>query len=223
MSNFLPPEAVDEIAAGVRAGLSLRAIARMVGISTNTVRKYCPKQSERKQPCACGAPAGHRGWCTHRYAGSLARQAFHARRKGIVVEVPKPNKRSRIKEARARFDFVFGLAEDWEIRATALPEDQHYGVIGEVHSVTRRVTPAFRDDVRQAIILAVYEGRVARHEIDSVVGAFVKFEMRNTIGSMWSLYLSLNASYSSETGLDHLSRLSALDEDGVWRGSIDHE
>lgn len=224
MPNYLPVEVVAEIKAACEAGLSLRAIARMTGVATNTVRRYIPTASARPQRCQCGAPAGHQGWCKWRYARSPARQAMHALRRGVVLEIPKVESRSRIKEARARFEFVFGIADDWQKRATPLPAEEHYGVIGEVHAATRRVSWDVRDDVRQSMILAVYEGRVLRSEIADLVGAFVKREKRDTIGSMWSLYVSLNAPCGNSdrrgTMVDHLSRLSELDEDGVWRGTV---
>jgi hypothetical protein len=220
MANFLPAETVAEIIAGVQAGLSLRAISRMTGTSKNTVSKYIPRQ---RPPCPCGAPAGHNGWCKARYAESPARKAFHALRRGVVLPVPQVEKRSRVKEARAIFEFVFGLCEDWKERALLLPEDEHYGVIGEVHAATRRVAIDYRDDVRQSMILAVYEGRVQRDQVGDLVGAFVKYEMKNIIGSIWSVYISLDTPLSSESGphtfLSLLSGESSLDRDGVWRPS----
>lgn len=217
VSNYLPPETVGEIFTGLQAGMSLRAVARMAGVSTNTVRRYIPKDALRQ--CPCGAPAGHKGWCKDRYAKSPARQAFHALRRGVVLEVPKVARRSRVGEARARFDFIFGLSDDWQKRATPLPRDEMYGVIGEADQATRRVPLEVRDDVRQGIILAVYEGRVKRYQISEVVSAFFKYEMKNTIGSMWSLWMSLDTPLiaGGPSFGDLLTDTANLDTDGLWR------
>lgn len=216
MSNFIPPDALNEIKAGIAAGLSMNAIAKATGCDKRTVKRYYP---ETPPPCGCGAPAGHKGWCAARTARSPRRQAQLAAYKGIHIPVLEEVRRSRANEARAKFAFVFGLSDNWRYSAQRLPQAEHYGVIGEVWDATKRVIAEVRDDVRQSMVLAVYEGRLQRREIAGSVGAFAKYEMKNMIGAAWSLYLSLHAPMGNGTGfgIDLLSDESCLDEDGTWR------
>lgn len=76
MANFIRPEKLAKIGEGIAAGLSGRAIARLAGVSYNTVLRYLPAE---RPACACGQSAGHRGWCGVRYRRSPSRQAFIAR------------------------------------------------------------------------------------------------------------------------------------------------
>lgn len=59
-------------------GISSNEIARQTGINKNIVGAF-RKSMEDKTPCACGQPAGHRGWCAVRFAKSSKRQEFMKR------------------------------------------------------------------------------------------------------------------------------------------------
>lgn len=64
----------------LRAGMSIRSIARVTGVSPATVRFYRRRwlMTDIVQPCACGQLATHQGWCAARFAASRKRQSFMA-------------------------------------------------------------------------------------------------------------------------------------------------
>mgnify|MGYP001609345870 CR=1 FL=1 len=80
-----PPDVVSEITRRILTGHSIRAISREVGVSRGTVLRYrFLIAGEIEIPhCDCGRPAGHRGWCLTRVAGSPARIEF-LKKWGIV-------------------------------------------------------------------------------------------------------------------------------------------
>lgn len=72
-----------EIGSALLSGMGIRATARKVGCSKNTVGKlYKILLAERSRRgmgdilCPCGLPSIHQGWCTERFRRSPQRQAF---------------------------------------------------------------------------------------------------------------------------------------------------
>lgn len=86
MSNWLPDEKRRALVRCLLGGLSVRKTAAAVGCSKITVTRYRSviraanelygEADMKMSDCACGQPAGHRGWCSHRYQQSDARQSF---------------------------------------------------------------------------------------------------------------------------------------------------
>lgn len=63
-------------------GASLRQVSSATGMAKGTVaklRKVLMLAAGINPRCPCGQLAGHRGWCSHRYANSPARQEVIAR------------------------------------------------------------------------------------------------------------------------------------------------
>lgn len=63
-------------------GYSLRATARRVGVTRQTVSRYFKLMAAKgiiRGCCGCGQPAGHVGWCSTRVSESPRRRA-HLRR-----------------------------------------------------------------------------------------------------------------------------------------------
>ena len=58
-----------------KAGFSIRAIARVTGLSRITIRAW-RTSSAAITPCKCGRPATHQGWCVPRFHASKRRQEF---------------------------------------------------------------------------------------------------------------------------------------------------
>lgn len=83
MSNFLKPEKVQMVVDRIQKGDSIRKTSRETGVSKTTVtniqRVMVAEKIERNEAvplCACGQPAGHKGWCSYRLAASPKRQQF---------------------------------------------------------------------------------------------------------------------------------------------------
>jgi hypothetical protein len=76
--NFLPPEMIARVRDRLLSGEGSRPIAAELGISKATVWRYRGQMVAEgtELRCACGAPAGHRGWCSVRLSKSEARQEF---------------------------------------------------------------------------------------------------------------------------------------------------
>jgi hypothetical protein len=68
----------NAVARLMQAGFSIRAIARVTGLSRITIRNY---REEMCVPhvCECGAEARHQGWCWARFQASKRRQDFMRR------------------------------------------------------------------------------------------------------------------------------------------------
>lgn len=71
-------------------GMSVRAVARLVGVSPQTVLTHrrlmkeldaaCPDDPPMlPELCECGGITGHHGWCSVRFRASMKRQAFMAK------------------------------------------------------------------------------------------------------------------------------------------------
>lgn len=176
MANHLPPETLNKMKALRNEGATMRSISRLLGISTNTVRKYI--SSDDGQTCDCGLPVGHKGWCKERYSKSIARQAFQASRRGVNIIVPPSPKYSRVSDAVALKRRWLGLDDGF---FKPLPRDERYGAIGEVMHVTRKCSLQVREDVRQEMILRVFEGRVPRKDIRRAYLTFYGYFMRGMV------------------------------------------
>lgn len=173
MANFLPAEVVERMRQLRRDGHSLRKISRELGVSPNTVGRYLSAEDGAR--CECGEAAGHKGWCKSRYAESAARQAFHAKRRGVFLDVPTPKIASRVTESiREKRIWVGAL----RTATTPLPGVEWFGAIGEVERATRTVERVIRDDVRHEMIVACLEGRLQRKDIGRSVMTFVGFVWR---------------------------------------------
>ena len=82
------PEKIPEARKLLAEGKSTRSVASVVGLSKKTVTEI-RKGVDEIQPCACGKPAGHRGWCKDRFSKSELRKEtmknLQARRNGNGV------------------------------------------------------------------------------------------------------------------------------------------
>lgn len=76
MANFLKPEKVQRLVSAMADGYGIRTVAKMVGCSWITVRRYWKVEGVRRGRCGCGDLASHNGWCSWRYQRSDLRQAF---------------------------------------------------------------------------------------------------------------------------------------------------
>ncbi len=207
MSNLLDAATVSQIRALDAAGMSLRGIARQIGCSTNTVRRYIGGDSLRQALCKCGQPAGHKGWCVARYEASIRRQAYHAGRRGEVISVPPAEIVSRVKRAQQRAARILGL--DGLVYAP-IARELHYGVWGEVVRVTRRLSSDIRDDVRQEMFLRCIDGRFDPTDLPALVGAFAKFFRLGMRQSMAEVQLVLSGDGRSELDSSARAALEAF-------------
>lgn len=209
---------ISEIRQAFARGDGLRAISRNYGISKNTAKRYKPANGAAL--CLCGQPL-HAGLCKERYAATPALVSYQRRCKGVDDGYRKPPRRSRQKEATAKFDFVFGREPGWEKRAVRPSEKEHYGIIGDVRLVTRHLKWDHREDVQHEMILACMEGRITRAEIPKMVTPFLMKEMKFYIGALNSIYYSLDAPApyhpdSHRTFMDMMAE-GELDEDALWK------
>lgn len=188
MSNFLPDQVTSDIRALAHRGLSLRAVARSLGISTVTAARYYP----RDQKCPCGKASGHNGWCKHRYAQSAARQAFQAARSGKNLPVPPPIKLSRNASKRTRQ--ARWLGRDVKFIAQPVPYREMYSIIGEARLACARFPREFRQDVEQEVIVQACAGYIFRPEIklaahwflSRAAGHYMAHESFDQLYSGWS-------------------------------------
>lgn len=175
MSNFLPVEVIAAMRDSRANGMSLRAVAREHGVSTNTVKKYI--RSTDGARCDCGQRASHQGWCKARYAKSAARQAFHAGRRGVFINYTIPSRRSRVTESTTEKQKWFGVIGT----ISPIHKREYLGAIGEVDHAVERVPLVVREDVRGELIVAVLEGRLPRSDVKRAVTAFIGFVWRGCV------------------------------------------
>lgn len=69
---------LSRVEALLKTGISNRAVCRQLGLHRDTVGKYRRHLEAASGVilCACGLPSKHRGWCSHRFSQSVARQDF---------------------------------------------------------------------------------------------------------------------------------------------------
>lgn len=196
MANFLPQPRVDAILSGAQAGMSLRWIARTVGISKNTVKRYLPLAGEDRS-CPCGGPAGHQGWCKWRYAQSPARQAFHAaRRKQPRIIVPRVER--------------LNLAYPFMVRDNG--SDEHRLLRTVNAAVPKYLDPHMRADICQDLIAGLLCGDFSENNLTQAVK-----ETTRRYNQMFSRFghVSLDAPMP---GTDDLRLIDIItDEDSLWR------
>jgi hypothetical protein len=75
MAYHLAPERAAEVRERLLAGASVRQIVRATNVAKGTIQRMRATLADQIPPCVCGAPGGHKGWCTQRYNHSPARQA----------------------------------------------------------------------------------------------------------------------------------------------------
>ncbi len=84
IQTYLSDETAEGLREGLARGMSIRPLARKLGISKATVSKFA-----RVLPrglCGCGSEGGHRGWCWWRFRRSPLRQAVIRRLHGVPPE-----------------------------------------------------------------------------------------------------------------------------------------
>lgn len=77
--NLIPDSKVETLRQAFLSGESVRGAMHQAGVAKLTVEKFYRefRESGMQQPlCACGRESGHKGWCSHRYSKSEARQTF---------------------------------------------------------------------------------------------------------------------------------------------------
>ena len=82
-NNQLKPAKAEALRVAFISGLSARAAARKAGVAKETASKYREAWGI-EAACACGQPAGHRGWCRERLKGSPSRQRLLVRLHGGI-------------------------------------------------------------------------------------------------------------------------------------------
>jgi hypothetical protein len=208
-------EEINEIRRAFASGLGMRAVARTLGISRDTAAKFRPSSAK----CLCGKPP-HAGLCKAVVTASPGIISLHRRRKGIDDGYrAAPKKKSRYQKRQEKRAFIFGLAPNWREFADPPHENERYGIIGEVHHATRRIVREYREDVRHEMILACFEGRLARNEIAPMAKLFLWREMNLCLGSQYSGFVSLDAPCNDgdepKTYLDLLCE-GVIDADDIW-------
>lgn len=175
MANTLSGEDISRIRTMASEGNSLRKISRDLGISTNTVSKYGKGHFGL---CKCGLPSGHRGWCKERYKASESRQAFHAKRKGVVLPVREAPIKSRQQSAKAEKQFWTTMPRRL---ARPLPTGLHFRAIGDVTHACRNIRVPEKEDVVQHMILSVIDGFLPFEDIPRAIPTFIGFHMRDFV------------------------------------------
>lgn len=74
MSHYLPSSIAGAIPVLLRVGLPMRAVARRLDVSPNTVSLYAAQLPP--MICPCGKASNHRAWCHLRVSMSPGRQKF---------------------------------------------------------------------------------------------------------------------------------------------------
>ena len=87
-THQLKPCVAESVVELVRSGASIRAVMRTANVAKGTVLRY--KQAflakgGEIEPCECGQPAGHQGWCRVRFARSKVRQKVMKRMQCAVA------------------------------------------------------------------------------------------------------------------------------------------
>jgi hypothetical protein len=172
MGNYIPSDLVSTIIKMYNDGTSVRKISRDLGISSNTVKRYIKNQPAAL--CKCGQISKHRGWCSFRYASSLARQAVILRLNGMPVDfdIPAPTVRSRVKETVSLKRMWLGLSDQ---KNFPIPKSEHLNAIGVVKRNTKKVPSQIKDDVQQHMILSVLDGNLHIDDVPRAVTTFIVY------------------------------------------------
>ncbi len=91
MPNHLRQHLVEKIRLMTCSGSTIRQIIKETGCSPNTVHRHQIAMGLKKIKCPCGDYITHRGWCTHRYLQSKARQQTIAILHGQALVVEPEN------------------------------------------------------------------------------------------------------------------------------------
>jgi hypothetical protein len=146
-------------------GYGVRAVSRLLGIATQTVVKYTRNDGAK---CPCGKSASHNGWCKFRNGRDQEKKGWAYR---SDVNARKSRRNEAVKKKR-----LWLLLDDFT--GEPLPRREWYEAIGEVNACTGKVHDEWRDDVRQTMIVAALEGRLARDDIRKAVSTFVWYFKR---------------------------------------------
>lgn len=184
MGNSVSLEVVATIRKLQADGCGLREISRELGISKHTAKRYFLPDANAS--CGCGKPAGHNGWCKARYAKSAARQAYQAQRRGVEVNWTRPVAKSRQSALTQKKNRWLSIGEQDNFSPIPVPVDEHYGIIGDVRNITRRLPLEYKDDVTSSMIVACMDGRLGREEIKDALTTFLFNEMRSGLTSAFS-------------------------------------
>lgn len=167
--KILEPEKLRLMEASFVAGSGIRATARNVGLSPDTVRKYYAMRPPTN--CPCGKPMTHLGWCASRVARSPGRQASLAK----ITTIKEDTRRKwlaqqNVATARARYSEVLAkLSAGWARQSTM----RENALIGPVELIKRvRVAVRHRcvsqvfDDVVQDVLLELVNGTLEAEGLD---------------------------------------------------------
>jgi hypothetical protein len=163
--NILPEHLQIEVKARLLEGQSLRQIADALLISKDTVGRYMTIVKEQNGLifCPCGQPAGHRGWCSIRYARSSARQAFIAR-----WQASRPPAIIRLKSPpRLNLSYPFIPPQGSSSSGIDL-------ILLVNGTVPRGLPEQLRGDVCQEIICAVVAGELSTADIPKELKRFIR-------------------------------------------------
>lgn len=150
MSNFLKPEKVLKLERLCADGsLGIRTLAKAAGVSKNTAKRYIGDFRARGigLRCACGASAGHQGWCSVRYSRSSARQAW--------MDALRRQRESSF----VRYPFI--------IQTRDTPEHELLRFVNA--AVPRQLPDQMRADVCQDLAVALLSGEVSRERAPALV------------------------------------------------------
>lgn len=86
--NQLTAEKAEALRVALLAGNSVRASARIAGVSKETAALYAEGRTVK---CPCGQDASHRGWCSYRVSQSPRRQRTLQAMRNRVVGTPAPD------------------------------------------------------------------------------------------------------------------------------------
>jgi hypothetical protein len=182
------------------AGGSIRRVAATHGVSPGTVKRYRSMIATQlcEVICACGAPAGHRGWCAAGFEKSPQRQAFMsrwgARRPAIIRLPPRP---LGIAHPEARYPFR---------PATDIISDGNDLLLFINGIVPRGLPEQLRGDVCQDLICAVLSGELPQCDVPTQLKAFT----RQARGNAETAYMAVSLDQPRRDGTSWHDILPAL-------------
>lgn len=144
------PERFEAATELLKQGYGIRATARTLRCSQQTIRKY--KKIALPATvilCPCGKPAGHNGWCQWRVSLSPARQQYYAKC-AAQSAISLARVRPRLEPALTTWPFVRSFDND------------DYALLKAVNDLVPRSIPEHvRADVCQDILMDIVSGTIS--------------------------------------------------------------
>lgn len=209
--NRLPEMKQATLVGSLCAGLSIRESAAEAGCSKATALTYAQilRSAGLLPRCACGAEAGHRGWCHERLNRHPSRQEFLRSRWGRTF-------RYGVRWGRTPAPIRLPIPSVWPF--IAQPRGDHALLLKINESLPRQLDEVVRQEAGQEIALAILAGELTEEDLNrETANRFVRSIMK-TYPRKHGSPLSLDAPPPWDRAGRPLSETIA-DLRDHWRGS----